>query len=273
MQDLQEYKEELRKVIAEYKELRIGEQVDYQKFYLYSLITHSTAIEGSTVTELENQMLFDEGISANGRPMIEQLMNLDLKKAYEQAFQRAEQHSPITVELLKEWSAWVMRNTGGLYKTLTGDFDSSKGDLRLVNVTAGVGEKSYMNYLKVPARLTSFCEQLNEKRETLLKEPDDMTAYLMSFDAHNQLVAIHPWVDGNGRMSRLLMNYLQVEFGLIPTKILKEDKTEYIQALIDSREEESLRPFQIFMLKEHIQNLKKEIAQFKDSMADDVLLS
>jgi Fic family protein len=87
------------------------------------------------------------------------------------------------------------------------------------------------------------------------------------------LVAIHPWVDGNGRMSRLLMNYLQVEFGLIPTKILKEDKTAYIQALIDSREEESLRPFQIFMLKEHIQNLKKEIAQFKDSMADDVLLS
>ena len=39
-------------------------QVDYQKFYLYSIVTHSTAIEGSTVTEIENQLLFDEGITA-----------------------------------------------------------------------------------------------------------------------------------------------------------------------------------------------------------------
>ena len=45
---------------------------------MYSLITHSTVIEGSTVTEIENQLLFDEGISAKGRSVIEQLMNLDL---------------------------------------------------------------------------------------------------------------------------------------------------------------------------------------------------
>ena len=47
---------------------------------MYSLITHSTVIEGSTVTEIENQLLFDEGISAKGRSVIEQLMNLDLKE-------------------------------------------------------------------------------------------------------------------------------------------------------------------------------------------------
>ena len=41
----------------------VEEQVDYQKFYLYSIVTHSTEIEGSTVTELENQLLFDEGIA------------------------------------------------------------------------------------------------------------------------------------------------------------------------------------------------------------------
>ena len=52
---------------------------------MYSLITHSTVIEGSTVTEIENQLLFDEGISAKGRSVIEQLMNLDLKAAYEQS--------------------------------------------------------------------------------------------------------------------------------------------------------------------------------------------
>ena len=48
-------------VLNEYHSLGIAEQIDYQKFYLYSLITHSTAIEGSTVTEIENQLLFDEG--------------------------------------------------------------------------------------------------------------------------------------------------------------------------------------------------------------------
>ena len=55
---------------------------------MYSLITHSTVIEGSTVTEIENQLLFDEGISAKGRSVIEQLMNLDLKAVYEQACRR-----------------------------------------------------------------------------------------------------------------------------------------------------------------------------------------
>ena len=49
---------ELRKVLQEYKQLGIQEQIDHKKFYLYSIITHSTAIEGSTVTEIENQLLF-----------------------------------------------------------------------------------------------------------------------------------------------------------------------------------------------------------------------
>ena len=57
------------------------QQVDYEKFYLYSLITHSTAIEGSTVTEVENQLLFDEDIAAKGRSLVEQMMNVDLKEA------------------------------------------------------------------------------------------------------------------------------------------------------------------------------------------------
>ena len=41
---------------ARYRELGIDRQIDYGKFCLYSIITHSTAIEGSTITELENQI-------------------------------------------------------------------------------------------------------------------------------------------------------------------------------------------------------------------------
>lgn len=43
---------ELEKLVQRYKELGIDSQIDYDKFYLYSIITHSTAIEGSTITEL-----------------------------------------------------------------------------------------------------------------------------------------------------------------------------------------------------------------------------
>ena len=85
-------KNQIQKIIQEYKSLSIQQQLDYDKFYLYSIITHSTAIEGSTVTEIENQLLFDKGISAN-KPMNEQLMNLDLKKAYEQSFVYAASHT------------------------------------------------------------------------------------------------------------------------------------------------------------------------------------
>ena len=74
---------DILQTIARYRQLGIEEQIDYKKFYLYSIITHSTAIEGSTVTEIENQLLFDEGITAPGRTLQEQMMNLDLKAAYE----------------------------------------------------------------------------------------------------------------------------------------------------------------------------------------------
>ena len=57
-------------LIEKYRRLGIADQIDSRKFYLYSLITHSTAIEGSTVTELENQLLFDEGTTAKGRTMM-----------------------------------------------------------------------------------------------------------------------------------------------------------------------------------------------------------
>ncbi|MEE0914988.1 MAG: Fic family protein, partial [Alistipes sp.] len=132
------------------------------------------------------------------------------------------------------------------YKTVLGDFSSAKGELRLLNVTAGVGGRSYMNYSKVPTKLTEFCSQLNADRKKA--ENKSITElYKLSFDAHFNLVTIHPWADGNGRMARLVMNMLQFEFGLIPTKILKEDKEEYIKALVTTREDDDLDIFRGFM--------------------------
>lgn len=190
----QENKDILLKLLDRHRELGISEQIDYDKFYLYSIIVHSTAIEGSTVTEVEAQLLFDEGITSSKRTMQEQMMNLDLK-------------------------------------------------------------------VKVPECLAAFCEELNRRRKAI--DPTDISAvYDLSFWAHYELVTIHPWADGNGRTSRLLMNLLQWEFGVLPTKVLKEDKATYIQALIDTREKEDIVIFQNCMATLHARHLRDDINQY-----------
>lgn len=258
----------LERLITQYKELGIDNQIDYDKFYLYSLITHSTAIEGSTITELENQIMFDQGVSLKGKSIIEQSMNLDLKTAYEQSIELAKQHTPLSIEMLISLSALVMKNTGKVYKTILGDFSSACGDLRLLNVSAGIGGHSYMNYSKVPAKLAEFCERLNVQRAKASEmSVDDL--YQMSFDAHYNLVTIHPWADGNGRMARLVMNMLQFEFGLIPTKILKEDKEEYIKALVATRETDNLDIFRSFMSSMMERNLQNEITIYLESIGEN----
>ena len=258
-------KEQLTTLIERYKQLGIDSQIDYEKFYLYSIITHSTAIEGSTVTEIENQLLFDEGITAKGKPLAEQMMNLDLKRAYEESIRLAKNHTDITVDLLKALSRLVMQNTGSIYNTALGDFSSANGDLRLVNVTAGVGGRSYLSFQKVPAKLQEFCDWLNVQRKRPMSLPE---RYDLSFEAHYRLVTIHPWADGNGRMARLVMNHIQFEFGLIPAKVLKEDKGDYINALISTRETDDTSVFLDFMTDEMIKTLSLDIDAFLRSMDD-----
>ena len=115
---------ELEKLISLYRELEIDKQIDYDKFYLYSLITHSTAIEGSTITELENQIMFDQGISLKGKSITEQNMNLDLKNAYETAIKLAHANTDITIDLNAAFPAFSGVNA----LVVTGMY-SSKGHI------------------------------------------------------------------------------------------------------------------------------------------------
>ena len=211
--------------------------------------------------------MFDHGVSLKGKSIEEQSMNIDLKVAYEHAIELAKNHTPITIEMLVSLSAMVMRNTGKEYKTMLGDFSSARGELRLLNVTAGIGGRSYMNYSKVPTKLAEFCKRLNEERQHAASKSIDKL-YQLTFDAHFDLVTIHPWADGNGRMARLVMNMLQFEFGLIPTKILREDKEEYIKALVATREDDDLNIFRSFMTSMMARNLLTEIDAYLKSTND-----
>ena len=242
--------QEIEKLYQEFQKLGIGQLVDYEKYYLYSLITHSTAIEGSTLTEMDTQLLFDEGVTAKGKPLVYHLMNEDLKNAYELAKEESVQGVDITSSLLQKLNATLMRTTGSVHNTIGGSFDSSKGEFRLC------GGRSYMSYQKVPAKVEELCSILQERQKLMntLREQ-----YELSFNAHLNLVTIHPWVDSNGRAARLLMNYIQFCYRLFPAKIFKEDRADYILSLQQSQDEETSQPFLDFMATQLKKSLSLEI--------------
>ncbi|MBR8719468.1 hypothetical protein IX307_000813 [Bacteroides pyogenes] len=258
--------QEIEQLYEKFRQLGINEAVDYHKYYLYSLITHSTAIEGSTLTELDTQLLFDEGLTAKGKPLVYHLMNEDLKQAYELAQKEALQPVPVTPAFLQRLNAMLMRTTGSLHSVMGGTFDSSKGEFRLCGVTAGVGGHSYMNYQKVPIKIEEFCAILQEKQKTVGTFREQ---YELSFNVHLNLVTIHPWVDGNGRTARLLMNYIQFCYHLFPTKIFKEDREEYILSLRQCQDEETNQPFLDFMVGQLKKTLVLEIGRLNTSRKKD----
>ena len=149
-----------------------------------------------------------------------------------------------------------MRTTGSVHNTIGGSFDSSKGEFRLCGVTAGVGARSYMSYQKVSAKVEELCSILQERQKLMntLREQ-----YELSFNVHLNLVTIHPWVDGNGRAARLLMNYIQFCYRLFPAKIFKEDRADYILSLQQSQDEETSQPFLNFMATQLKKSLSLEI--------------
>ncbi len=252
--------QEIEQLYQKFQQLGINEAVDYDKYYLYSLITHSTAIEGSTLTEVDTQLLFDEGVTAKGKPLVHHLMNEDLKQAYELAKAESDRLVAIAPAFLQRLNAVLMRTTGSVHNVVGGSFDSSKGEFRLCGVTAGVGGHSYMNYLKVPAKVDELCAILQEKQKAAESFREQ---YELSFNAHLNLVTIHPWVDGNGRTARLLMNYIQFCYHLFPTKIFKEDREEYILSLSQCQDKETNQPFLDFMAGQLKKSLSLEIERFK----------
>ena len=190
-------------VIAEYRSLNLHGIIDYDKFNEFAIVHHSSAIEGSTLTENETRLLLDEGITPKGKPLEHSLMVRDHYAALQFVLLRAKQTESITPAFIQQINARVMKSTGAVYNTALGEVDATRGEFKKGNVSAG--GSYFVGYDKVVAYTTKLASSLNEKIKTVSKEQGKIE---ISFAAHFDLESIHPFYDGNGRTSRLLMNYI-----------------------------------------------------------------
>ena len=251
----------------EFHALKLHEALNWEKYNLMSLSHHSTAIEGSSLTSLESQLLLDEGITPKGKPFEHSQMDIDHYDAFKFIVQEAQQKRKVTPEFIRAISAKVMHGTGQEYNVPGGQFDSSRGEYRKLSVFTG--ETSYPNFQKVEGMVQSLCNQL-EKR---IDEVSTVTEiYNLAFDFHFDLVSIHPFADGNGRVSRLLMNYILLYKKQTPAIIHKEDRQEYIDALIKSREQKSTAALTDFLFTQQIKYFNRQIEAHR-SGGKDVFLS
>lgn len=258
---------ELEQIIQMYRSLELDKVIDHQKFSEYALTHHSTSIEGSTLTEEDTRMLLDEGITPKGKPLEHSLMVKDHYEALQYTLENAKSKKPITIQMLQTIGGKVLKSTGKTYNTVLGNIDSSKGEFRKGNVRAG---KSYfVSYDKVEGLTKKLVDYLQKE----MKEPKSISQALeLANAAHFDLVTIHPFYDGNGRTSRLLMNYIQAFYNLPLATVFKEDRSEYFQALTDTREKEDIKIFQTFMTSQYVKLLQQEINAYQHMQQAETLL-
>jgi Fic family protein len=241
-------------ILEKFQSLRIEDSLNYDLMNEILISHHSTAIEGSTLSEEESRMLIIDGLTAKGKPITDHLMMQDHYNALVEIIALSKEKQNITPEFIQKINANVMKSTGGIINTALGNFDSSKGDWRKVNVHAGV--RTFVNYQKVESMVKALCDEL-QKRIVSVETTKDV--YDLSFDAHFGLVSIHPFADGNGRTSRLLMNYILAHHKKPLAIVFKEDKSDYINALEESRKQETTEPFKVFMYDQQKKYLQQEI--------------
>ncbi|MBI3137844.1 MAG: Fic family protein [Sphingobacteriales bacterium] len=257
----------LEEIIQEYQSLRLDEVMDHKKFSAYALTHHSTTIEGSTLTEAETTLLLDEGITPKGKPLEHSLMVKDHNEALKLVITSALKKKAVTVPFIQAINASVLKSTGKTYNTPLGTVDASKGEFRKGNVTAG--GYYFPGYDKVERLTTQLVQHLNLK---IAKENSIIGQTELSFAAHFDLVSIHPFYDGNGRTSRLLMNYIQAYYRLPLGIVHKEDRADYFEALTDARKKEDLSVFLNFMKAQYSKQLQQEIHAFRSMKSGQSLL-
>ena len=204
---------------------------------------HSNGIEGNTLTLKETQVVL-EGITVGGKSIKEHLEAINHEHAILFLQTIVKDDNPIT-----EW------NIKNMHTLILKEIDNENaGKYRRENVTIKGANHIPPDFVKVP--------ELMEKLILNYKTWNEYHPIIQATLLHGELVKIHPFVDGNGRTSRLIMNLDLMKHGFNPVIIKKENRLQYYEVLDKAHTTKDYTDFvklitelEIEMLKEYLQLL------------------
>lgn len=184
---------------------------------------NSTAIEGNTLTLIQTRAILEEGLSVGGKTLREIYEVTNHAKAFAYVKKRVSEGLPLDESAMKDIHALLMENIlmGGVYRNV---------EVRI----SGAG-------FKPPAPNEMYRQVKNFFAD--LPYRTDLNPIELAAWTHAEFVKIHPFVDGNGRTSRMLMNYQLMAGGFLPISIAKESRLEYFEALEAYAVDCNLTPF------------------------------
>ncbi|HAA89161.1 MAG TPA: Fic family protein [Peptococcaceae bacterium] len=215
----------LKKKLDSLRPLSSAESLRLKEHLVVEWTHHSTALEGNTLNLQETRLVLLDGLTVGGKTLREHLEVVDHRDAVEWLEDAVRGAVPLTEGLVREVHRLVLKSTlpkeAGKYR---------RGGVRIAgsrHVPPPAGD--------VPSLVQGMVEVYNSM-ET--EHPVKRAAWL-----HWRLVWIHPFVDGNGRTARLLMNFSLMKDGYPPAIIRKEQREHYLDALETASLKGDLEPF------------------------------
>lgn len=174
---------------------------------------NSNAIEGNTLTLRETLLILQEGLTIGGKSLQEHLEVINHKEAIDFVELLAKKKHRIKERNIKDIHALILKKIDPKYA----------GKYRDIQVRITGSTHTPPDALQVPFLMKDFSQKYLSKK---FNHPVEKAALV-----HFHLVDIHPFVDGNGRTARLLMNLVLMKHGFPPAVILKNDRKKYYDAL------------------------------------------
>lgn len=211
-------------------------------YYRIGLTYTSNAIEGNTLTESETKVVIEDGLTIGGKSLREHNEVLGHAKAYDHIYSLLDRAITEEDVLL-------------LHKLFFEQIDSENaGRYRQRNVIITGTDYLPPDYHEVTELMKKYIENLNRGAED--KHPLELAS-----DLHAEFEAIHPFIDGNGRIGRLLLSILTMKNGYCPVIIPPVRRAEYITAMRRSNKGDlsALRIFILSVIYEEMKSLKKVV--------------
>jgi len=178
---------------------------------------NSNAIEGNTLTLKETRMVLEDGLTIGKKPFKDHLEAINHKECILFVEELAKKNKKLTEQNIKEIHAIILKEIDPQYA----------GRYRDIQVRITGSSHTPPD----PVHLHELMQVFTKNRLKNTK----LHPVVQSALAHFDLVTIHPFVDGNGRTARLLMNLILLKHGYFPAIILKNDRQKYYDVLEKGR--------------------------------------